>query len=219
MGPGLANALPSRPKFKWDAKSPPWTDGKGNQEQFKLAVEDWQEYHDSLPAGNSHKLAVPMQGIVLKSQLFGQAADLCAGITREQLRSDYGVTMVVNAVYQRDALSVVSEAYEGFNALLTTRRAGSESLKAFELRFSAAVTKFNSLSETTKLPQCITALMLLSHANIEQSARVSVLAAAAPSTADFDDNSTNDDFLEAVTYKQLASVVKQCERPSGSTAP
>ena len=218
MGPGLANSLPTRPKFTWDAKSPPWTDGKGNQEKFKLAVEDWKEYHDSLPAANSHKLVVAMQGIVLKSQLFGQAADLCAEITKEQLKSANGVKLIVNAVYQRDALSVISEAYEGFNSLLTTRRSNTESLKSFELRFSAAVTKFNSLSTTTKLPQCITALMLLSNANVDQTSRVSVLAASAPSTDDFNDNSTNDDFLAAVTYKQLASVVKQCERASVNPA-
>lgn len=72
---GLHNAtistVPSRPRFAWDAKSPPWTDGNGNQERFKAAVEDWKEFHDSLPDNNLNKITTGLQGIVLKSQLFG----------------------------------------------------------------------------------------------------------------------------------------------------
>lgn len=153
---------------------------------------------------------------MLKFQLYGQASDLRAELTREELKSDNGVNLIVNAAYQRDALSVISEAFDGFNTLLTTRRRQSGSLKTFETRFSAAVTKFNSLSNTTKLPQCITALMLLSNASIEQSQRVSVLAAVASSGQNFSEQSTNDEFLNAVTYKQLASMVKQCERSSST---
>lgn len=98
--------------------------------------------------------------------------------------------------------------------MLNTRRSQNESLKTFETRFSAAVTKFNSLSNITRLPQCITALMLLSNASIEHSQRVSALAAAAPNGTVFTDQSSNDDYLKAVTYRQLASVVKQCEKAS-----
>ena len=212
MGAGLANALPTRPRFAWDARSAPWTDSKGNEERFKVAVDDWKEFHDSLADTNPTKLPLNMQALVLKSQLYGQAVDLCAELSKEELKSDKGVSLIVNAVYQRDALSVISETFEGFNALLTTRRGHTETLKNFELRFSAAVTKFNSLSKTTKLPQCITALMLLSNANIDQSQRVSVLAAAALKNDSLNEDSSNDAFLSAVTYKQLASVVKQYER-------
>lgn len=82
------------------------------------------------------------------------------------------------------------------------------------MRFSAAVTKFNSLSKTTRLRQCNTALMLLCNAGIEHSQRVPVLAAAAPSGDCYNEQSTNGDFISAVTYKQLAPAVKQCERAS-----
>lgn len=120
-------------------------------------------------------------------------------------------------MYQRDALSVISEAYDGFNDLLSTGRGNSESLKMFELRFSATVTRHNSLSNIPKPPQCIISSMLLSNAVIDHSQRVSVLAAAAPFTDDLSENSSNDELLAAVTYKQVASVVKQCERVSGVT--
>jgi len=151
MDPAPANSLPTRPRFAWDTRSAPWADVKDNQERFKVTVEDWKEQHDSLPDINPNKIATSMQGLVLKSQLYGQASDLCSGLTKEQPKSDGGVDLIMNAVYQHDALSVISEAYDGFNALLNTRRGQNESLKNFETRFSAAVTKFNSLSTTTKL--------------------------------------------------------------------
>ena len=218
MGPANVNTLPTRPRFMWDTKSPPWTDGKGNQEKFKVAVEDWVEFHDSLPGNHTTKIAKGMQGLLLKSQLYGQAADLCSALTKDQLKSNDGVSLIVNKIYQRDALSVISEAYDGFNLLLSTRRNPNENLKNFELRFAASVTKFNSLSDTTKLPQCITALMLLSNSGIDHSQRISVLAAAAPTGNNLTDSSTNDQFLAAVTYKQVASVVKQCNSGSSSTS-
>ena len=65
MGQALANSLPTRPRFAWDAKSPPWTDLKGNQERFEVAVQDWQEYHDSFLDANPSKLFSSIQALVL----------------------------------------------------------------------------------------------------------------------------------------------------------
>lgn len=99
--------------------------------------------------------------MLLKSQLYGHAADLCSALTKEELKSNEGLSVIVNKIYQRDAMLVISEAYDGFNALLSTRRNANESLKTFELRFAALVTKFNLLSNTTELPQCMSLLLLL----------------------------------------------------------
>ena len=96
-------------------------------------------FHDTLPNNSPNKIAPNLQGIVLKSQLFGQAADQCSELTREELRSENGVNLIVNAVYRRDFMSVISEAYGGFSNLLNTKRGQNESLKGFETRFSAAV--------------------------------------------------------------------------------
>lgn len=103
---------------------------------------------------------------------------------------------------------------ERSNGLLHCGR--TESLKNFKVRFSAAVTKFNFLSETTKIIEGITALMLLSNSGIEQSQKVSFLAAAAPANLSLSKLCSKNDFLKAVTYHQLVSVVKQCERASSS---
>lgn len=218
MGPGTnaVSTIPSRQRFAWDARCPPWTDGRGNQERYKVAVEDWKEFNDALPDTSPNKIAAPLQGIVLKSQLYGQAADQCCEISKEQLRSADGVNLIVNAVYRRDFMSVISEAFDDFSTLLNTRRGQTESLKSFETRFSAAVSKFNSFSSTTKLPQCITALLLLNNAGIEHSQRVSALSAAAPNGASFTAQSTNDEFLSVVTYNQVSGIVKQCEKANRS---
>lgn len=155
-----------------------------------------------------------MQAICLKSQLYGLAKDLCSGISNEQLIGDGAVDLIVGKLYQRDALTAVSEAYRAFNQLWNTRRSNNETVKNFESRFSAQVARFNSISTTTKLPECITALMFLSNSAIDDSQRVSVMAAAAPSDENLNAQSTNEQFLGAITYQSVSSVIKQCDKSS-----
>lgn len=62
------NSLTARPRFSWDAKSPPWTDDKRNQEKYRNSVVDWKDYHDSLPENSLNKVFPFLQGILLKSQ-------------------------------------------------------------------------------------------------------------------------------------------------------
>ena len=56
--------------------------------------------------------------------------------------------------------------------------------------------------------------MLLSNALVNDSQRVSILAAASPSENVVGPQATNDQFLSAVTYNSIASVVKQCDASS-----
>lgn len=97
---------------------------------------------------------------------------MCSGITDEELLTPEGLKSIVDSIYQRDALFVVSEAFGTFNALLNTRRGGNENMKNFEFCFSAQIAKFISISQITKLPECITALMLLSNSFIDDHQRV-----------------------------------------------
>ena len=85
-------------------------------------------------------------------------------------------------------------------------------MKNFESRFSAQVAKFNAISNTTKLPECLTALMLLSNSAIDDNQRVSVWAATAPADPTMSSQSTNVMFLSAITYQSVASIVKKCDR-------
>lgn len=100
-------------------------------------------------------------------------------LTKEELKSDNDVNLTVSAVYQRNTLSIISKAFSGFHALLTPGGGQSETLKSFEMLFSAAVTKCHSFSKTSKFPQYIPALTFSSKGDIGHSQPVSVLAAAA----------------------------------------
>lgn len=82
-------------------------------------------------------------------------------------------------------------------------------MKAFEARFSTQIVKFNSISTTTKIPECLRALLIWPNSYADDLQRVSKLAAAAPSMHELGDNATRDDFLEAVTYELISSVIRQ----------
>lgn len=47
--------FPSRPKFCWTVKDTPWTDGRGNQEDYVNDVKLWKAIHDKLPSTNGNK--------------------------------------------------------------------------------------------------------------------------------------------------------------------
>ena len=114
--------LPSRPKFKWDMRSCPWTDGKGNQEQYVLQVRRWSKYHDALPDNNSNKIPSELRGLTLQAQLFDRAIDLCRGISDDVIASETAVDEICKALHKRDAISVVSCLFEDFEKLLQFKR-------------------------------------------------------------------------------------------------
>ena len=132
----------------------------------------------------------------------------------DQLVGDDAVNLIAENIDQRDALTVVSEAYQTFIQLYNTLRSSNETIKNFESRFSAQVAKLNCISSTNKLPECITALMLLSNSAINDSQRVSVMAAAAHSNQNLSSNSTNDEFLSSITYQYVSAVIKRCGNTS-----
>lgn len=69
----------------WPTNNRPRTDGRGNQEKFTVGVEDWVEFHDYFPDNHSTKIAEGMEGLLLKSQLYGQAVDLCSTLTKRTI--------------------------------------------------------------------------------------------------------------------------------------
>lgn len=218
MGPDSSN-LPSRPRFSWDLKTVPWTDGKGNQEDYASSVSLWTAFHNKLPDTNSNKIPDELRGIMLQSQLFGRARDLCKKIPDDTIQSSSGAEAIVKAVHKRDPLSAVSDVFQDFITLLSTKRGQNESFKNFESRFEAQVSKFNSHSHASKLPEALTAFMLLGNSAVDSSQRVSVLAAASPHETDVPDTATTADFLEAVSYNSVASVLRQCDNVKNMDKP
>jgi len=216
MGPGENSLLPQRPKFSWDVRNAPWTDGIGNQEGYAESVKLWKTYHDSLVPTNSTKIPAALQGIVLQSQLFGRAKDTVRKLAASEIASETGATKIVNALHKRDALQVVSEVFQDFISLLNFKRKGAESFKEFEQQFEALSAKFNSHSDETKLPEALLAFMMMANANLDSNQKISVLAASTPKNSDLTDTSTTTQFLSAVSYDSIASVIRQCE-PSKSS--
>lgn len=150
--------------------------------------------------------------------MYGQASDQGAKTTKEQLRSENGVHLMINAIYGRDFMSVISEAYENFSALTNPRQEPPHSPKTFETRFLAAGAIFNSFSSIKKLLQCITSSMLLNNASIENSQRVSAHSAAALTGTAFPDQASNHDSLKVVTYSPRSSIVKHWGKSECMTA-
>ena len=109
MGPGGESSssheksiyLPSRPKFSWDVRNIPWTDGRGDQSGYARSVKLWKKFHALLAVNNSNKIPDNLQGIMLQSQLFGRAAYLCKSVP-EDIESPNGANAIVNTVYKRD---------------------------------------------------------------------------------------------------------------------
>lgn len=106
MGPAPLSGLPSWPKSSWDIKSPPWTVGKGDQEEYRDAAKLWQTFHNALPDSISNEIPTALQAVCLKSQLFGRAKDRYSGVSDPQLMEANAIHVIVGQIYQKDALSV-----------------------------------------------------------------------------------------------------------------
>ena len=63
----------------------------------------------------------------------------------------------------------MSEAYHVLNDLLEINRGKNESMTGFVLQFLASVANFNAISDFTKLPECLTTLMLIINTHISDS--------------------------------------------------
>lgn len=114
-------------------------------------------------------------------------------------------------------MSIISELYDSFSALMNLRWGPTKSLKTDETHSSATVNEFNSFPSIKKLQQCITSLMLLNNASIEHWKRASAFSAAEPRGATFPDKARNDDILKVVTYSKVSSIMEQSEKSERST--
>lgn len=70
-------------------------------------------------------------------------------------------------------------------------------MKGFEERFNAVTTKLNAISQTTKLPEFVTSLLLLANAKVSDTQRVTVLPTADPKNRKIGASAPNDQFLQA----------------------
>ncbi len=168
--------------------------GRAIKKNIRMLLTFGRLFMIMLPENNNSKIPTALQGIMLQSQLYGRARDLCRMIPTDVIQSPEGANAIVNAVFKRDPLAIVSEVYQDFFDLLNTKRGQTETFKNFESGFEAQCSKFNSHSDASKLPDALLAFMLMANANLDGSTRISVLAASAPCDSDFTAASTTADF-------------------------
>ena len=156
-----------------------------------------------------------MRGFCLQAQLTGRAFDLCREITDDELSAEIGYQKIVDAIFKRDPLSVVTETYQTFNDLLNVRRSSNESFRNYESRFSAQVAKFNAHGKSLKFHESLLALMLLSSANLDNAQRVSILAAASRSSnapISASSSTPDEEYIKQIKYESVSSVLRQCDK-------
>lgn len=126
-GTSQSTSLPSRPRFVLDAKSPPWTDGVVDKDHYARAVRLLCKFHDNMDDSNSAKRSKKNRGIVLFSNIHGQAQRLALSVLEEIEHSEDGARVLVNAIYKRNTLVLVTEVYGEFSTLNIFLRQSSES--------------------------------------------------------------------------------------------
>lgn len=216
MDPETKNSgLPSRHRFSWDINTVPWTDGRGNQAEYKKAVDLWVSFHNKLPDTNPNKIAAHRRGIMLKSNLYGRAKYLCAGITDDQISSSKGVEHIVHAIYRRDPISVLPAALEDLHDLFKTKQSMNETFKDFEVRIAAQVAKFNSNEIHCKVSDSMAAILLLVNSAVDSSLKsIAVLKSVSPWKSNFMSKLTPDNIMELFEYESIAPILHQWDKPA-----
>lgn len=178
----------------------------------------WGTFHDNFPDTNSNKIAQNNRGIVLQSNHFGRACDICDLISDEIIQSTKDVDAILGAIHKYDPLTVVSNLFGELIQLISTKRSSNETFRNFESRFNAQLSRFNALSQSTMFPNAISAFSLLANANVDTAQRISILAAASPSSTTADDEATTDSLPNMVSYESVATVLRQCDQASEQTS-
>lgn len=85
------------------------------------------------------------------------------------------------------------------------------------MRIKAQLHKFNVHGSTTQLSEVVSAIFFLNNTNVYNEQRVSILASSAPSNAGLTPPSSTDEFIAAVCYEVVASVVFLCDIATSCT--
>ena len=209
--------MPSRHRFSSTLKDPPWTDGKGNQENYFKSVKQWKTFHERLPDDNNNKIGSTLQGMILQSQLFGRASDICEKFEDAVIQSEGGAMAIARAIHKQDSLSAITDSFAKFMQVLSSKCGDNESFVSFESRFDAQVCKYNATANDDTLPESLISFLLLANANIDDNQRTSILAAVAPKNSVDETNTEEDEnAMKKINYKNVASIIRACDKPKAN---
>lgn len=205
--------VPSRPKFSWDLKSASWTDARGPQEGFFDAVKLWNSFHDILPETNVNEIPSSLQGIMIKSQLYGRAVDICKKVSNETVMSPDGAMAIARAIHRCDRLSATASTYARISVILLASREASETFESFESRFDGLVCGFSSAALDAKLSESLIAFALTANAGLEGNQITSILSAAVHKSDESGTNETSE-YLKKITSENVASIFRSFDKPA-----
>lgn len=112
----------------------------------------------------------------------------------------------------------MSNVYDQMQQLLRCVRRGNENFYLFQARFNAHLHKFSALGSSTALSESFKALFFLNNTNVDSAQRSSILAASIPTDTSLALHSSTKEFIEAMGYEAVASVVCLCTAPTSSAA-
>lgn len=207
-------ATPPRPRFSWDTRKVPWTRGDEDPLEYVKAVLAWGVFHDNLFKNSGFWIRKKNRGIVLISELFESAKDVCHAVRDEVLASNDSLKPAVETVYKRDPLSVIAHIFEELQKLVFNQGAKYKSVWCYELRFNAQICKYNSLWEAVQFWNAMAAFYafyVLANANVDSSQRLSIRAVAYPSDTMLSLRSSIKKFFKTVKYETVATVLRQRE--------
>lgn len=136
---------------------------------------------------------------------------MCTFVLNEIIDNAEAPHEIVEAVLKLFRLAVFSAFYGNFLSLLLIRSGQNESFKNFASQFEAQLELFNGKLDTTELPVCLLAFMLLENFNLEANLRVLVLACSAPRPDHGISNRDTECYLNKTFYFSVAAVVRHCD--------
>ena len=108
---------PGRPRFHWDPRNAPWTDGRDPQDEYIRAVKHWCRYHDAVPDSYSKKVPTDLQAMLLHAQLQERANEITMSIDVEQLKSPTGEQLLFEAIDKLYRIQVISDTSNSIKQL------------------------------------------------------------------------------------------------------
>lgn len=113
-----------------------------------------------------------------------------------------------------DALPVVSNMYQDFLSLLSTKRGQTENYRNCKERFATVMAKFNSKFWITSISNSIN---VPANTNIYSNQRISVLASSTKGSVS-SDMLKSKELLDSVKYEATSGVLRKCDKlkPEGN---
>ena len=136
-----------------------------------------------LPDSNSNKIPANLQGMMLHSQIYGSARDVCLNMSSSEIQISHGAMQIAKAMHKSDPLSLVNNAFRKSQEFLSIIRGSAESMINFERLFDAALCRLNVVCKNSQLPNSTVAFLALSHANIYSSHLMSISASVLSKSA------------------------------------